>query len=120
MATLAKGSRTISEDLAKSAISAYGPARSTIKGAPLSSDELREIDAYWSASLYLCLGMLYLKDNSLLHEPLDFFTPDKPVVFNFHSYPWLIHDSRTAAPAGTISTYAVTSWPAKTRVVASP
>jgi hypothetical protein len=26
-------------------ISAYGPARSTIKGAPLSNDELRKIDA---------------------------------------------------------------------------
>jgi xylulose-5-phosphate/fructose-6-phosphate phosphoketolase len=51
-------------------ISAYGAARSTIKGAPLSPDELRKIDAYWRASLYLCLGMLYLKDNPLLREPL--------------------------------------------------
>src|SRR5215813_4955988 len=52
------------------AISAYGPARSTIKGSPLSPSELRKIDAYWRASLYLCLGMLYLKDNPLLKEPL--------------------------------------------------
>ena len=51
-------------------ISAYGPARATVKGAPLSTDELRQIDAYWQASLYLCLGMLYLKDNPLLREPL--------------------------------------------------
>jgi xylulose-5-phosphate/fructose-6-phosphate phosphoketolase len=51
-------------------ISAYGAARSTIKGAPLSPDELRKMDAYWRASLYLCLGMLYLKDNPLLREPL--------------------------------------------------
>jgi xylulose-5-phosphate/fructose-6-phosphate phosphoketolase len=51
-------------------ISAYGAARSTIKGTPLSADELREIDAYWRASLYLCLGMLYLKENPLLQEPL--------------------------------------------------
>ena len=51
-------------------ISAYGTARSTIEGAPLSPDELRKIDAYWRASLYLCLGMLYLKDNPLLREPL--------------------------------------------------
>ena len=29
-----------------------------------------KIDAYWRASLYLCLGMLYLKDNPLLREPL--------------------------------------------------
>ena len=52
------------------AISAYGPARSTIKGAPLSAEELEKIDAYWRASLYLCMGMLYLKDNPLLREPL--------------------------------------------------
>ena len=51
-------------------ISAYGSARSTIQGAPLSPDELRKVDAYWRASLYLCLGMLYLKDNPLLREPL--------------------------------------------------
>jgi len=52
------------------AISAYGPARSTITGTPLSPEELDKIDAYWRASLYLCIGMLYLKDNPLLREPL--------------------------------------------------
>jgi xylulose-5-phosphate/fructose-6-phosphate phosphoketolase len=51
-------------------ISAYGQTRSTIAQSPLSPDELRRIDAYWRASLYLCLGMLYLKDNPLLREPL--------------------------------------------------
>jgi xylulose-5-phosphate/fructose-6-phosphate phosphoketolase len=51
-------------------ISAYGQARSTITGTPLSAEELERIDAYWRASLYLCLGMLYLKDNPLLREPL--------------------------------------------------
>jgi len=51
-------------------ISAYGMARSTVKGAPLGSEELGKIDAYWRASLYLSLGMLYLKENPLLREPL--------------------------------------------------
>jgi xylulose-5-phosphate/fructose-6-phosphate phosphoketolase len=51
-------------------ISAYGVARSTVRGTPLSPDELRKMDAYWRASLYLCLGMLYLKQNPLLREPL--------------------------------------------------
>ena len=51
-------------------LSAYGPARSTISGVPLSTEELRDIDAYWRASLYLCVGMLYLKSNPLLREPL--------------------------------------------------
>jgi len=58
------------DEPSKVAISAYGAARSTVEGAPLSSEELRKIDAYWRASLYLCLGMLYLKDNPLLREPL--------------------------------------------------
>src|ERR1700687_2146446 len=38
--------------------------------APLSADELRKIDAYWSACNYLCAGMLYLQGNPLLREPL--------------------------------------------------
>ena len=41
-------------------LSAYGKARSTVEGSPLDPDQLIKIDAYWRASLYLCLGMLYL------------------------------------------------------------
>jgi xylulose-5-phosphate/fructose-6-phosphate phosphoketolase len=37
-------------------ILAYGPARSTITGTPLSPEELDRMDTYWRASLYLCLG----------------------------------------------------------------
>ena len=51
-------------------LSAYGKARSTVEGSPLDPDQLNKIDAYWRASLYLCLGMLYLKANPLLREPL--------------------------------------------------
>ncbi|MBU2733085.1 hypothetical protein FE661_05505 [Acidithiobacillus ferrooxidans] len=51
-------------------LSAYGPPRATIQGIPLAPDELRKTDAYWRASLYLCLGMLYLRSNPLLREPL--------------------------------------------------
>ena len=36
----------------------------------LSDEELRDIDAYWRACNYLALGMLYLRDNPLLREPL--------------------------------------------------
>ncbi len=32
---------------------------------PLSPEELHRMDAYWRASLYLCVGMLYLRDNPL-------------------------------------------------------
>lgn len=52
------------------ALSAFGPARSTIQGSPLESDEIRKLDAYFRASLYLCLGMIYLRKNPLLREPL--------------------------------------------------
>src|SRR5208283_5599850 len=51
-------------------LSAYGQARSTVKGALLDADQLRKTDAYWSACNYLSLGMIYLLDNPLLTEPL--------------------------------------------------
>lgn len=37
---------------------------------PLSAGELRLMDAWWRACNYLSVGMIYLKDNPLLHEPL--------------------------------------------------
>src|SRR5213596_2122326 len=52
------------------ATSAYETARSTIKGAPLSRDELDKIDAYWRAANYLSVGQIYLYDNPLLKKPL--------------------------------------------------
>jgi len=55
---------------ASHSISAYGAARSTIRGTPLSAEELRKIHAYWRACNYLMLGMIYLQDNPLLKEPL--------------------------------------------------
>ena len=36
----------------------------------LSSELLRNIDAYWRAANYLSVGQIYLRDNPLLHEPL--------------------------------------------------
>lgn len=38
----------------------------------LSAEELRKINDYWRATLYLCVGMIFLKDNPLLTEPLQF------------------------------------------------
>ncbi|OGE50388.1 hypothetical protein PENARI_c017G09837 [Penicillium arizonense] len=51
-------------------ISAYGEARSTVEGKPLDAEEVRKMNAYFRASMYLCLGMLYLRENPLLTEPL--------------------------------------------------
>ena len=67
MSTLVKRPKAVRID---GNICPYGPARSTITGTPLNPDELRRVHAYWRASLYLSLGMLYLKDNPLLREPL--------------------------------------------------
>jgi len=36
----------------------------------LSSDELRKMDAYWRACTYLAAGMIYLRSNPLLRQPL--------------------------------------------------
>jgi xylulose-5-phosphate/fructose-6-phosphate phosphoketolase len=37
---------------------------------PLSSEELRKMDAYWRAANYLSVGQIYLYANPLLREPL--------------------------------------------------
>ena len=37
---------------------------------PITSDELRKMDAYWRACNYMCAGMIYLRANPLLREPL--------------------------------------------------
>jgi xylulose-5-phosphate/fructose-6-phosphate phosphoketolase len=39
--------------------------------SPLGPDELGQIDAYWRACNYLCVGMIYLKQNPLLRRPLE-------------------------------------------------
>ena len=37
---------------------------------PLTADELRRINAWWRACNYLAVGMIYLRNNPLLREPL--------------------------------------------------
>ena len=58
------------EQRSNDSLSAYGIARSTIAGSPLSPSELQTTNAYWRACNYLALGMIYLQDNPLLKEPL--------------------------------------------------
>ena len=38
--------------------------------AALTGEELRMINAYWRAANYLAVGMIYLRANPLLCEPL--------------------------------------------------
>ena len=68
--TVRRVSRGLAKEISKNgAISAYGTARSTVKGRPLSRSELEKIDAYWRAANYLSVGQL-LYDNPLLKKPL--------------------------------------------------
>jgi hypothetical protein len=65
------GSAAISKRFGSPAWSAaMGEAESKAKVTHTIRAWVRQIDAYWRASLYLCLGMLYLKENPLLNEPL--------------------------------------------------
>ena len=47
------------------AVSAVAPATT-----PLSAEQLRLIDGWWRACNYLAVGMIYLRDNALLRQPL--------------------------------------------------
>lgn len=42
----------------------------TPSSSPLEQDELSKLHAYWLACNYLSAGMIYLRDNPLLREPL--------------------------------------------------
>jgi xylulose-5-phosphate/fructose-6-phosphate phosphoketolase len=48
--------------------SIHGPSVTTDK--PLTQAELRQMSAYWRACNYLSVGMIYLRMNPLLREPL--------------------------------------------------
>ncbi len=60
----------ITKDLDAESLSAFGPARASVPGCPLSADELRRMNEYWEACCYIAAGMIYLQANPLLKEPL--------------------------------------------------
>lgn len=60
----------ITEDVEKLSLSPFGPARASITEHPLSEVEVRKMTDYFHASLYMCLGMIYLRRNPLLRDPL--------------------------------------------------
>jgi len=45
-------------------LSTFGKARATIQESPLNAEELRLINAYWRTTLYLSVGMIYLRNKS--------------------------------------------------------
>ena len=60
---------------------------SDIKGGPLNEVELRKINAYWHATLYLCASMIFLKDNPLLKKPLEIDHIKKRLLGHWGSAP---------------------------------
>ena len=70
----------VAEQPSTLSLSAYGQARSTIEGSPLSPDELRKIDAYWRACKYLALGMIYLLDNPLTERAAEAGAHQEPAA----------------------------------------
>jgi len=61
----------------------------TIDDAPLSDNELVNIDAYWRACNYLAAGMIYLQANPLLREPLAFEHIKKRLLGHWGASPGL-------------------------------
>lgn len=65
------------------------PERPTLTSNPLSPEELRKTHAYWRACNYLALGMIYLKGNPLLREPLQAEHVKKRLLGHWGSSPGL-------------------------------
>jgi|GEM_PF-4284612 len=72
-----------------SEIDCWGPARATVPGAPLGAAELHSINAYWRACNYLAAGMIYLRANPLLREPLQAGHVKKRLLGHWGSSPGL-------------------------------
>ena len=65
------------------------PERLTTTNQPLTETELHTINAYWRACNYLALGMIYLKDNPLLRQPLKAEHVKKRLLGHWGSSPGL-------------------------------
>ena len=78
-----------SETTKENDITAFGPARSTVKGRPLNQTELQNIDRYWKACCYLAAGMIYLRENPLLKEKLSLSHIKKRLLGHWGASPGL-------------------------------
>jgi xylulose-5-phosphate/fructose-6-phosphate phosphoketolase len=61
---------TIAPERRDRAETAISLTKHIVRDTPLSSDELRKMNAYWRAANYLSVGQIYLLDNPLLKSPL--------------------------------------------------
>lgn len=78
---------TPSKLILNNSLSAFGQARASVEGAPLSAEELRKVHAYWQAACYLAVGMIYLQDNPLLQAPLMMVHVKKRLLGHWGSSP---------------------------------
>ncbi len=60
----------VTRESEQDSITAFGKARSTVAGSPLSAEDVKTTHAYWQACCYLAAGMIYLRSNPLLRQPL--------------------------------------------------
>src|SRR4051812_32391894 len=72
---------------AAESISPFGIARSTVKEQPLSKEQISQYNDWFKASLYLALGMIYLRQNPLLREPLQLSHIKARLLGHFGSAP---------------------------------
>ncbi|KAF2864265.1 D-xylulose 5-phosphate/D-fructose 6-phosphate phosphoketolase [Piedraia hortae CBS 480.64] len=68
MADSGKPPSTFTEDQDKWSV--YRQTEATLNQEPLSEEECNKLTRYFNATMYICLGMIYLKKNPLLREPL--------------------------------------------------
>ncbi len=54
---------------------------------PLTSEELRKLNAYWRAANYLSVGQIYLRDNPLLKRPLEMSDVKKMILGHWGTTP---------------------------------
>jgi len=59
------------------------------KTTPLTEEQLHELDKYWRACNYLAVGMIYLRDNVLLTQPLNESHLKKRLLGHWGSSPGL-------------------------------
>ncbi len=84
---LSRSIRDITRELKR--VMTATPIKPPESATPLTPEELQKIHAYWRAANYLAVGMIYLKDNPLLKEPLQAEHVKKRLLGHWGSSPGL-------------------------------
>tara|TARA_R100000027_G_scaffold254_1_gene296 strand:+ start:31427 stop:33862 length:2436 start_codon:yes stop_codon:yes gene_type:complete len=68
-------------------LSPFGPARATLTIQSLPEGERDALQKFWSACCYLAVGMIYLRENPLLEQPLEIEHLKKRLLGHWGSSP---------------------------------